>query len=141
MFFQFWWRKLTCRLFLSRKNWDWNDQRMRQDSTIPRLTNMPKWLGSRKGNNILVLHQEVRLFFCFVRPIFSSFGFWYFAHFSCVIFFLFPSCPSCLAKCRQRLRNIFVTSLPKVTKNQKWDERNIYLLYFANFWIIWVWRN
>ena len=24
---------------------------------------------------------------CFVHPIFSSFGFWYFGHFSCVIFF------------------------------------------------------
>ena len=28
-----------------------------------------------------------RGFFCFVHPIFSSFGFWYFGHFSCVIFF------------------------------------------------------
>ena len=26
-------------------------------------------------------------FCCFVHPIFSSFGFWYFGHFSCVIFF------------------------------------------------------
>ena len=26
--------------------------------------------------------------YCFVHPIFSSFGFWYFGHFSCVIFFL-----------------------------------------------------
>ena len=43
-----------------------------------------------------------------------------FGHFSCVILFpFFPSCPSCLAKCKQRLRNIFVTSSPKVTKNQK----------------------
>ena len=42
---------------------------------------------------------------CFVHPIFSSFGFWYFGHFSCVIFFpVF----FCLAKCKQRLRNIFV---------------------------------
>ena len=43
------------------------------------------------------------------------FVFWYFGHFSCVIFFpfFFPSCPSCLAKCKQRLHNIFVT------KNQK----------------------
>ena len=29
--------------------------------------------------------------FCFVHPIFSSFGFWYFGHFSCVIFFPFFS--------------------------------------------------
>ena len=35
----------------------------------------------------------------FVHPIFSPFGFWYFGHFSCVIFF--PSCPSCLAKCKK----------------------------------------
>ena len=49
---------------------------------------------------------------CFVHPIFLSFGFWYFGHFSCVIFFLvfFLSCPSCLAKCKQRLRNIFIFS-------------------------------
>ena len=29
-----------------------------------------------------------KVYFCFVHPIFSSFGFWYFGHFSCVIFFL-----------------------------------------------------
>ena len=62
--------------------------------------------------------------FCFVHLIFSSFGFWYFGHFSCVIFFPLQT-PSCLAKCKQRLCNIFVTLLPKVTKNQIWDERNI----------------
>ena len=33
--------------------------------------------------------------------------------------FFFPSCPFCLAKCKQRIRNNFVTLLPKVTKNQK----------------------
>jgi hypothetical protein len=50
-----------------------------------------------------------------------------FGHFSWVNFFLgfFPSYTSCLAKCEQRLRNIFITLSPKVTKNQKWDERNI----------------
>ena len=47
--------------------------------------------------------------YCFVHPIFSSFGFWYFGHFSCLIFFsFFPSCPSCLAKCKKRIRKIFV---------------------------------
>ena len=59
------------------------------------------------------------------------FGFWYFSQFSCVIFFpffrllqlrdflsLFWPCPSCLAKCKQRFCNIFVTGLPKVTKNK-----------------------
>ena len=56
----------------------------------------------------------------FVHPIFLSFGFWYFGHFSCMIFFpIFLSCPSCLAKCKQRLHIIFVcifvTLLPKVT--------------------------
>ena len=55
--------------------------------------------------------------FCFAHPIFLSFGFWYFGHFSSMI--LFPSCTSYLVKCKQRLRNIFVTSLPKVTKNKK----------------------
>ena len=35
-------------------------------------------------------------------------------------FRFFPSSPSCLAKCKQRLRNIFLTLLPKVTKNKKW---------------------
>ena len=30
----------------------------------------------------------------------------------------FPPCPSCLAKCKQRFCNIFVTGLPKVTKNK-----------------------
>ena len=53
-----------------------------------------------------------------VHPIFLSFGFLYFGHFSCVILFpFFLSCPSCLAKCKQILRNIFITLSPKVTKN------------------------
>ena len=41
-------------------------------------------------------------------------------------FRFFPSCPSCLAKCKQRFYVIFL--LPKVTKNknEKWDERNKY---------------
>ena len=75
---------------------------------------------------------------CFVHPIFLFSGFWYFGHFSCVIFFpLFPSCPSCLTKCKQRLCifsfSIFVTSYPKVTKNQKrkmrWKKQ-----YSTNAW-------
>ena len=46
---------------------------------------------------------------CFVHPIFSIFGFWYFGQLSCVIFFpFFPSCLYCLAKCKQRLCNIFI---------------------------------
>ena len=57
---------------------------------------------------------------CFVHPIFSFYGFWYFGHFNGMIFFLlFPSFPSCLAKCKQRLHDIFITSSPKVTKNQR----------------------
>ena len=36
-----------------------------------------------------VRKNESLFFFCFVHPIFfSSFGFWYFGHFSCVVFFL-----------------------------------------------------
>ena len=38
-----------------------------------------------------------------------------------ISFHFFPSCPSCLAKCQQRLCNI---SSAKVTKNKKWNERN-----------------
>merc|ERR1712051_848297 len=36
---------------------------------------------------VLVDHTEIDI--CLVRPIFSSFGFWYFRHLSCMIFFLF----------------------------------------------------
>ena len=67
---------------------------------------------------------------CFVHPKFSSFGFWYFSHFSCVIFF--PFFPSCLANFNQRLRNIFVfccQKWPKI-KNQEWDEQNKHYQYF-----------
>ena len=55
---------------------------------------------------------------CFVHPIFLSFGFWYFGHFSCVIFIpvFFSSCPSYLAKCKQRYFRILATLLPKLTK-------------------------
>ena len=35
--------------------------------------------------------DQNKLHICFVHPIFSSFGFWYFGHFSCVIFFPFFS--------------------------------------------------
>ena len=69
--------------------------------------------------------------YCFVHPVFSSFGFRYFGHLSCEIFFLFfLSCPSCIAKYKQRLCNIFLfwwprhQKWPKV-KNEKWDKRNI----------------
>ena len=72
---------------------------------------------------VLVLRKSYLT--CFVLPIFLSFGFWYFGHFSCVIFFpFFPSCPSCLAKCKQRLHNFIVNSLPKMIKNQK---RNLFI--------------
>ena len=36
-----------------------------------------------------------------------------------VAWFSFHFFPSCLSKCKQRLRNIFLISSPKVTKNQK----------------------
>ena len=94
-------------------------------------TNYPArivWNKSRCNWNKVSFKFELDIY-CFVHPIFSSFGFWYFGHFSCVIFFpFFPSCPSCLAKCKQRLCNIFVTSLPKVTKNKKLDEWNKWFL-------------
>ena len=65
-----------------------------------------------------------------VRPIFSSFGSWCFGHFSCVIFFF----PSCLAKSKQRLRDIFVflwlnrQKCPK-TKKEKWDDLNVFAYF------------
>ena len=46
---------------------------------------------------------------CFVHPIFSSFGFWYFGHFSCMIFFPVFFHLAHLAL-QQRLCNIFVFS-------------------------------
>ena len=50
------------------------------------------------------IYSKVRLNLMFRSS--HIFGFWYFGHFSCVIFFpFFLSCPSCLAKCIQRLRN------------------------------------
>ena len=73
-------------------------------------------------------HDRVNIFwpflmffgpFCFIHPIFSSFGFWYFGHVSCVIFFpFFPSCPSCLAKCKQRLHNIFIAKSDQKPKTK-----------------------
>ena len=72
----------------------------------------------KKSDLYFFFSRMKRRFFCFVHPIFSSFGIlvtfvaWFSFHF-------FPSCPSYLAKCKQRLRNIFVTWSPKVTKNKK----------------------
>ena len=75
--------------------------------------------------------RQKRKYLCFDHPIFLYFGFWYIGHFSCVIFFpVFWSSPSCLAKCKQRLSNIFVFLIfrrqkwPK-NKIQKWEERKI----------------
>ena len=56
-------------------------------------------------------------------------SFWYFGHFSCMIG-IFRSCPSCLAKCKQRLCNVFefvnfVAKSDQKPKNEKWIERNI----------------
>ena len=69
----------------------------------------------------------------FVHPINLSFGFWYFGHFSCVIFFLFFFRLAHLA-----LQNvnkdyatfcIFLTLSPKVTKNQR---RTKYISFTEN---------
>ena len=62
-----------------------------------------------------------------VESLTPMFGFWYFGHFSFVIFFPF----FCLAHLallninKDYVIHIFVNSWPKVTKNEKWDERNI----------------
>ena len=54
---------------------------------------------------------------------------------SCLGFF--PSCTSWLAKCKQILCNIFITSLPKVTKNKKqkmgWTKHKIGKIYPITF--------
>ena len=49
------------------------------------------------------------------------FGFWYFGHFSCKIFFplFLPSCPSSLIKFKQRLGNTFKLLCQKVTEKPK----------------------
>ena len=86
-----------------------------------------KWNGIWNCFHIIILRMQLQLRNlnkCFVHTIWF-FGLWYFGHFSWVIFILFfSSWLSCLAKCKQRYFRIFVTSSPKVTKNEKWDERN-----------------
>ena len=87
------------------------DGKNRKENQASKVTKIPKTKGRKFGMNktsVQTLHTSNSGFFCFVHPIFLSFGFWYFGHFSCVIFF--PSCPSCLAKCKQRLCNIFIFS-------------------------------
>ena len=54
----------------------------------------------------------------FVHPIFSSFSFWYFSHFSCGIFFSFFFRLAHYSNIAKHFC-IFVTSLPKVTKTKK----------------------
>ena len=56
-------------------------------------------------------------------------------------FRFFPSCPSCLAKCNLRLRNIFITLSPKVpkTKNQTYVcnsvNKSYCIKYYSNIFI------
>jgi len=70
---------------------------------------------------------------CFVYPIFSSFGFWYFGHFvSWFSFRFFPSCPSCLAKCKQILSKIFVYFCNFVAKS---DQKRK-MRWTKHFWIL-----
>ena len=83
-------------------------------------------------------------FYWILKDVFSSFGFWYFGHFSCVIFFpLFSVLP--ILPCKQRLHNIFIifeTLLPKGTKykNKKWNERNINVKYVTSLIsLVWKW--
>ena len=72
--------------------------------------------------------EHLFLIYCFVHPIFLSFCFWCFGHFSCVIFFQVFFCLAHLA-----LKNVnkdyvifcnFVTKYSK-SKNNKWDEWNV----------------
>ena len=58
---------------------------------------------------------------CFVHPIFLSFCFWYFGHFSWVTFF-FSILPILSCKMYTKITlyfRIFITSSPRLTKNQK----------------------
>ena len=74
------------------------------------------WLVQRRW----LTNQNVNIYICiqcFVHPM-LSFCFWYLGHL--VAWFSIRFFPSCLAKCKQRLRNIFIFLSPKVTKNQKW---------------------
>ena len=59
---------------------------------------------------------------CFVHHIFSTFGFWYFGHFSFLILFPFFRLTH-FALQNVNKDYIFITSSPKVTKNQKGDEQ------------------
>ena len=124
----------------------WATQNLASNKRIDRNKRIYKEALNNQNKNVqtyITLQSSVqnrsfylnRYDYCFVHPIFSSIGFWYFGHFSCVIFFpvFFPSCPSCLAKCKQRFGNIFVTSSPKVTKNQKpkmgWTKQKLNCTY------------
>ena len=52
------------------------------------------WKSKKKHENWVLNSRKLGTIFlvlCFIHPIFSSFCFWYFGHFSCVIFFLFFS--------------------------------------------------
>ena len=80
--------------------------------------------------NFLILFTEFgkkgKLFkggyYCFIHPIFRLLVFGTLVTLVAgFLFRFFPPCPSCLAKCKQRLHNIFITSSPKVTKNQGKD--------------------
>ena len=79
-----------------------------------------KWLDWVADRSYKRSYESI---YCFVHPIFSFFGFWYFGHFSCVIFFPFFFHFAHLA-----LQNVnkdyvifsyFRNFMPKVTKTKK----------------------
>ena len=101
------------------------------------MSGLPKGLTISKTRQTTVCHLSHPHSTSIVHPIFSSFGFWYFGHFSCVIFFpfLFRLAHLALQNVNKDyviflyFRNFIAKSDQKPkTKNQKWNEKNIHSL-------------
>ena len=86
-----------------------------QELKIPAASCQPvyQWAANFEGPGFVQITEDEfkarlpQVSFCLHYLLFCSSNIY---HFSCVIFFRFflPSYPSCLAKCNQRLSNIFV---------------------------------
>ena len=107
---------------------EFGSQQCNVHSSCILCTISPPWHG-HKVNSISTFVSFIPYFRLLVFGILVTLVVW---------FLFFPSCPSCLAKCKQRLSNIFVTLLPKVTKNQKrkmgWTKyKSIIVLKFQKY--------
>ena len=83
--------------------------------------------GLRVGSQVKFTGKYISSLIC--ARLITYFGNFVFGFFVTLV----ASCPSCLAKCKQRLRNIFITLSPKLTKNEKWNEKNISQSQWAEF--------